>query len=259
MAKSRSKADDARKPRAARPGRDQGKQAEQELAAESERDQDTDVLTRLQQTVGNRAVARALQSATGPSAVAQLAHVLGPNAALLQRNGALAAAPVGRTVVKPVSRRTYAINARTLQEAVNQIQQRSEAGETTWNPTYQVTPDDSGQIVNATVEVQITVTMPSWPGASKLGAADKAKWDNFIQALEAHEQGHVDLVKNKLNDLGQGLLGKTSAEADAAFQAALQDLQSASDDYDAQTDHGRKTGTTIDLDGNDQPGQENRP
>jgi hypothetical protein len=250
MAGSREKADSSRK---ARQKRDLPLQPErEEPTTGSGPAKETDLLTHLQQTAGNQAVARVLQTVPAHAAHRPLALLLGPTGSGLQRQPQVTAPPSGRTVFKPVARQSYTITAKTLKEAVDQIQLRDEAGETTWHPTYSVTTDDSGQVTGATVEVQITVTMPNWPGAAKLKPADKAKWDKFVQALEAHEQGHVDLVKDKLKDLGSKLLGKSKDDADATFQSALTDLQTASDDYDTKTDHGRNTGCTIDVDDDSQ-------
>jgi predicted secreted Zn-dependent protease len=151
----------------------------------------------------------------------------------------------GGTTTITVGRATYAVTAKTLKAAAAQIQQRTEAGETTWKPTYRVTTDDQGKITDATVDMPVTVTMPNWPDAATLPSKDKAKWDAFVQALEAHEQGHVTLVRQKLGDVAKTLVGKTKTEADAAFKAALTDLQTASDEYDTETDHGRNEGCVI--------------
>lgn len=145
------------------------------------------------------------------------------------------------------ARGSYTVTAKTLKEAAAKISKREEAGKTDWKPKYTVDRDDSNSVTKATVTVTITVTMPSWAGADKLNAADKAKWDSFLVALEAHEQGHVKLVRENLEDVGQSMVGQKEDAASQTFKDALKTLKDASDAYDAENDHGRKEGTEIDI------------
>ncbi|BCL33890.1 DUF922 domain-containing protein [Nostoc sp. MS1] len=143
--------------------------------------------------------------------------------------------------------KTYTITAKTLQEAADQISQREEAGETTWKPKYSVKTDENGNVTDATVDVTITVTMPTWPNAAKLPKAAKAEWERALKVLKAHEEKHVKLAQDKLKDVAKSLIGKSEAEAEATFNAALAELQQASDDYDTASDHGRNEGTDLDT------------
>lgn len=158
-----------------------------------------------------------------------------------------AAAPGGTVTFKPVANTTYTVTGKTLKEAAAQIRGREEAGETSWNPVFNEAHDDSGKITTATIDVTITVLLPSWSEASKLTGADKTTWDSFMMALRAHEQHHVDLVKSKLKDVAKNMIGKSKTEADGLLQAALTALKTASDEYDTKTDHGKKEGVKIDT------------
>jgi Domain of unknown function (DUF4157)/Bacterial protein of unknown function (DUF922) len=116
-------------------------------------------------------------------------------ASLIQRQGKGSnAQPKAQTSFK-VENKTYTITAKTLQEAADQISQREEAGETTWNPKFTLKTDESGNVTDATVDVPITVTMPSWPGAAKLSKAAKAEWDRAFKVLKNHEERHVQLAR----------------------------------------------------------------
>lgn len=186
--------------------------------------------------------------AAGPAVQRTAAPLAAAPALSVQRQGKQPSAPTPKpaaTTTFTVNRATYTVTAKTLKEAAAQISQRAEAGETTWRPVSNTHHDDSGKIDNATVAVTITVTMPRWDGATKLNPTDKAKWDSFVQALEAHEQGHVDLARDKLKDVAQSMVGQTEAEAKATLKQAVDDLQAASDAYDDGNDHGRKAGCVI--------------
>lgn len=146
-----------------------------------------------------------------------------------------------------VHNKTYTIAATTLQEVADQISQREEAGETTWNPQFTLAFDENGNATNVTVNVPISVTLPNWPGAAKLSRAAKAEWDRAFRVLKAHEERHVQLARNKLKDVAKSLVGKSQSEAETIFADAVAKLQKSSDDYDANSDHGRNEGTNIDT------------
>jgi predicted secreted Zn-dependent protease len=229
----------------------------------------------LQRTLGNRAVSRLLQPRTAAKAVRRVAQKPGvpvaeeeglegreavaasmstlqlapaggdvPPGGALPADSSAAAKASGKTNFTD-ERTSYTVTATTLKAAADQISKREEAGKTNWLPKFSVETDDGGQVTKVTVDVKITVLMPEWAGAGKLGAADKAKWDSFITALEAHEQGHVKQAREKLADVGQSMIGQTKKAAGDTFKAALKDLQDTSDAYDTETDHGRNKGCEI--------------
>lgn len=162
-------------------------------------------------------------------------------------NGPAAAPAGGKVNFKPVVNTTYTVTAKTLKDAAAQIKKREEAGETSWNPVFTETHDDNGNITGATVDVTITVLLPAWDGAAKLTGTEKTTWDNFMTALKAHEQHHVDLVKEKLKGVADEMIGKSKTEATGLLKKALDSLKTASDEYDTRTDHGKKEGVTIDT------------
>ncbi len=169
-----------------------------------------------------------------------------PSTSVQTQSKGSGAQPKGKTNFKGENK-TYPVTATTLQEAADQFSQRDEAGETIWNPKFNLKTDDSDNVTEATVDVTITVTLPTWSGSAKLSKAAKAEWNRALKALKEHEENHVKLVRNKLKDVAKSLIGKTKVEAEEAFQTALDDLKQASDDYDTSSDHGRNEGTVIDA------------
>jgi Bacterial protein of unknown function (DUF922) len=99
---------------------------------------------------------------------------------------------------------------------------------------------------SATVTVGIRMTMPQWIEYGSACQAEKDEWNRFVAALQAHEQGHVDLAVEHLSNIDDRLVGKSVHGAGIAWQRSLDALRSASDAYDRQTDHGRTRGTIID-------------
>jgi Bacterial protein of unknown function (DUF922) len=136
------------------------------------------------------------------------------------------------------------VHGTTLVAVATLISQMDEAGKAEWFPTYTLTADDPPTV---SVTVNTRITMPRWVEYGSASQPEKDEWDRFIAALEAHEQGHIDIVKQQLSGIDEQMAGPSPDAAKQIWQNALSDLQSASDNYDAQSDHGRNQGTIIDL------------
>ena len=217
------------------------------------------VMQRMQRTSGNRATQRYLQRATttNPATRAQaqtpssttlsIQAQTGENIGYqpVQRQGNKGT-PATSTNFIPKSG-SYTITGSTLQDAFDEMSQRIEAGETAWNPVYTVNRNDAGNVTGVTINVEITVTMPSWPNASKLGKDAKAEWDRFYAALDKHEKEHVALVKAKFKGVAQSMLGKPESDAATLFQDAVDGLKTDSDAFDTATNHGQNNGTILDV------------
>jgi len=119
-----------------------------------------------------------------------------------------------------------------------------EAAETTWPCSLSADHED-GVITSATISCTLNITMPVWTGYSSATAEAKAQWDAFQTALEAHEQGHVDIAKTWLDNADQAFVGRSFEERQTYMDDLMNALQSQSDAYDTSTDHGINTGCTI--------------
>jgi predicted secreted Zn-dependent protease len=142
---------------------------------------------------------------------------------------------------------TYDVAGATLEDAANQISQMTEAGQTHWHPTFAATRWEGQTIAEVNVDVQISVSMPNWPGAASASAEERAEWERFVGALHQHEQGHIDLVHAYLANADSALAGNTEHDAAQHWHDTLQALQAASDQYDAGNQHGETEGTVINL------------
>ncbi len=147
-----------------------------------------------------------------------------------------------------VTRDYYTVDGATLQEVYDVLSTRDEAGSAVWVPNLATAFDDGGLVTSATVTVGLTITMPQWSGYSAASAAAKAEWDRWYAALEAHEQGHISLARQHLENSDAGLVGLAEADARTTFQATCDALQTASNAYDDQTKNGRNTGTIMQVD-----------
>jgi predicted secreted Zn-dependent protease len=142
---------------------------------------------------------------------------------------------------------SYDVAGTTLADAAAAIAHLPEAGQTEWWPHYDFQTDEHGHVTDVTLAVATRVTLPNWSGHQSASAAEQREWDRFAAALQAHEQGHLELVVSHLNGLDQQMLGVPHDHAQGIYHHAQQQLQAASDAYDQQTNHGQSTGTVIDL------------
>jgi predicted secreted Zn-dependent protease len=163
-------------------------------------------------------------------------HPDGPSIGGLIAREEAPAKPAGKTVINDPVRRTYPVSGKTLAAAVKVVEayvaQTGEAAKTHWAPGLKYDKDDDGNVKNPVVTINISVTMPNWPGVAKLSAAAQAEWNRAIAELGAHEDKHVAIVKEKMAGVGEALAGLTPGEADAQFKQALADLQTSSDAID---------------------------
>lgn len=138
------------------------------------------------------------------------------------------------------------VQASTLAGVADAISQMEEAAKTEWFPAYKYDTTDEA-VSGAVVTVKTKVTMPLWSGYTNVSQGQKDEWDRFMVALRTHEQGHLDLVSEGLSNVDGSLVGLSVNDAKKAWADALDALRSASDAYDAATDHGRNEGTIIDA------------
>lgn len=145
---------------------------------------------------------------------------------------------------------TYDVTGATLADVYAVLSQQDEAGETSWEPSYQASWDDNGVVTEVTVHCHLAVQMPNWVGYSSASPEAQAEWDRWYGALEEHEYGHLKIAEATFTDLEAEMLGKPRAEADAAFEAAKAKAKTDSDAYDASNGHGLTATNSTVLDQN---------
>lgn len=153
-----------------------------------------------------------------------------------------------QTVYKEVKRQTYAIEGKNLKEVAENIMARGEAGRDDWHVKWSGDTDADGKIIRVTVTVENTITMPVWPAYKTQPQAAKKEWDRFYKALEKHEYGHVDIVQKGTRNFAQQFLGLTEEEANQTLDLKIEELKTANDQYDLDTQHGQTQGTIITAD-----------
>ena len=125
-----------------------------------------------------------------------------------------------------------------------------EAGRCEWDiqSAYGST-DSRGMVRNVTVTVTITISLPRWVGRDKAPAPERAEWDRFLRALEAHERGHERIVRDGTPAMTRRLEGARATAFSDTHHEESDRIQERSDSYDQRTNHGRTPlpGTNITI------------
>jgi len=149
--------------------------------------------------------------------------------------------------IGPPTPSSYAIQATSLADVLAAIGGREEAGLVGWVATPNYAANTGTTVDTASVNVDISIEMPSWsPPATMLPKA-RAEWTRWYAALQAHEQGHIALVHTVYDGLAKKMIGKTLAAAAAVFKTANDSMQPKSDAYDKGNGHGLLKGTVLDV------------
>jgi predicted secreted Zn-dependent protease len=116
------------------------------------------------------------------------------------------------TEFRDTERTTYDLQGHTLSELAEEIAGREESAQTEWFPSHSYTTTGQ-QLGTAEVMVRTKITMPRWSSYDSAPDADQREWDRFFSALQAHEQGHVDLVLQHLTNIDEQFSGQSPAGA----------------------------------------------
>jgi predicted secreted Zn-dependent protease len=139
------------------------------------------------------------------------------------------------------------VDGPSLAAVAETISQMLEAGKTEWFPRYTYETDGDDLVSSVAVTVEMQVTLPSWVEYDSSSDPEKTEWDRFCGALRSHEEGHIEIVQSNLSGVDALMVGKSVEDAAQAWANAQTTLQSASNDYDTATDHGRNQGAMIDV------------
>ena len=215
-------------------------------------------MQRLQAGVGNGAIGSMLAGLARATPARQAAHI--PSPVMLQREDGdeggdsaqpldtKAAAGAGATeTIGPPTSADYSVTASSLEDVLDAISARDEAGHVGWVESMTSTANTGPTVDTANVTVTISLEMPSWTPPSTMLPKAKAEWTRWYGALLAHEQGHIKLVHDVHDGLAKRLLGQTPAKAQQMFNAAKASLTTKSNTYDTTTSHGLKTGTVLNV------------
>jgi len=145
-----------------------------------------------------------------------------------------------------VTTQTFDIEADDLTGAAAALQSLDEWGKTRWNVTYDYDATD-GVATSVAVTARITVELPRWTTLSKQPRRVQAEWNRMLTALRRHENEHVRIARERIQQLAGEMSGKPESDLPDIHARCLQELDTLSDAFDQRTDHGAKEGVTLDL------------
>ena len=144
----------------------------------------------------------------------------------------------------------YKVKGKTYTEAANFLINKPFSACYEAHPSFKHKFDNAGNTNQITITAKPTITMPQWPGASKLKDDEKKHWAAMMKALAKHEKKHHKIFEDDAKKF------KKSAEADgdipkadvpAKMNTFFTDSQGNQDSFDHKTDHGKKEGVVLPI------------
>jgi len=109
------------------------------------------------------------------------------------------------------------------------------------------------RVTRADITIDTTMTLPRWANVNRASVKARGEWMRYINALEGHEEGHVEINLAAMDDLKRGLLALEPRRSCKALLSAGRALSNANTDavgrrhveYDRATGHGATQGAKL--------------
>ena len=153
----------------------------------------------------------------------------------------------------------YTVEGRDMSELRRELDRRGPRdsdgtvfhGHTQWEFGWQTeleASEDGCRLSGYRLDVDITITLPTWPGREAAPSKVAGQWDQYLATLSSHEDGHRDLVLEGYHSAGKLLAGSPSApdchsltkRIEREMQRELARIDRASERFDQTTNHGRR-------------------
>lgn len=121
-----------------------------------------------------------------------------------------------------------------------------------WHYEWKITEEGQFRISKVQTTLKCKVTLPKLSGATTKEQRDE--FDRFLQALNVHEQGHLDYAKQASVEIEKRISSMApmdsseslSSAADAIGFQTLKEFNNRSDRYDLETGYGKTQGAYLD-------------
>ncbi|HEX9879059.1 MAG TPA: DUF922 domain-containing protein [Candidatus Binatia bacterium] len=121
----------------------------------------------------------------------------------------------------------------------------------TWNMRW-MAKAFSCEVTDVTAQVDITVTLPRWPGLEDAPREAGEEWHRYYGVLVEHENGHRDLAIEAGKKIEEGIrrmgarenCATMKSDANRIGRGIVRTYEALSEKYDEETDHGRKPKTS---------------
>jgi predicted secreted Zn-dependent protease len=136
----------------------------------------------------------------------------------------------------------------TIRASLNRQRQHS-ANRVNWRFNWESTPGQC-RITDVQTEVSVTLHQPRLLPDPQRPASVQGQWDAYLLALQAHQEGHVELALNSARDIERAIMALPPANSCDQLQASanatgrrLQEKLAADDrEYDERTQQGTLEG-----------------
>ena len=126
------------------------------------------------------------------------------------------------------------------------------ASDWSWKLTYK-TSGDLCAVDTVKIDLNVTITLPTWPERLYATRAERVEWDRFLRSLTRHENEHVEIIETGVQALKAKLQGLPPAKtcealtrsAKAAALSTERQIERANTNLDADTRHGAEDGAQI--------------
>ncbi|HEX5101320.1 MAG TPA: DUF922 domain-containing protein [Polyangiaceae bacterium] len=137
--------------------------------------------------------------------------------------------------------------ANQIRQSINQNRGMDYDAYTSWYVGWQYDDCDGNGLV---VTANVTYQYPEWTPPASDATELSESWDTYMDALFCHEYGHAKNGLDCANDVFTALsaidaggdCSKLLADAEAEFQAIIDEYNARDIQYDADTDHGATMG-----------------
>lgn len=109
-------------------------------------------------------------------------------------------------------------------------------------PEWRYRPTEDGcEVSRATVDVDITIVLPRWPGAQHASEPEKRRWKEVLEAITRHEYTHRDITVElagkllaTLRSLEAGTCSALGRAAEGALALVDEELQERHAQFDRE-------------------------
>jgi predicted secreted Zn-dependent protease len=154
------------------------------------------------------------------------------------------------------SGKRYTVSGKTLEDAKRFMSQRHANGRDwalfDYKCNCKPVPDaKTGDITKAALTASYSITMPRWTAYKRQPQTCRDEWDRMWKALKDHENEHAEKFVSGVNSLKKLIESNddlTEANVKIRIDQWLKDtIDIPQQDFDQQTDHGRKRGVYLNF------------
>lgn len=144
---------------------------------------------------------------------------------------------------------TFKLNAKTLKEAYEALEQRDEWGKFVGDIGYGYNTAN-GIVTDVTLKPSYTLSMPDWSGYQGSPKTCQQEWDKMYTKLAEHEDGHRQVhqdILDKMEKFVEKAKNLTEKQLVDQLKKLLKDMKDDQKKFDTATGNGSKKGVVLNI------------